>query len=97
LIIAGAGIVLVPKAPLWKILILSQVANGVWLPVVLIFILLLINRRDLMGDYVNTLGFNIVAWAASIIMIILTVVLVYAVIFEPSAAGFGSILPRHFF
>jgi Mn2+/Fe2+ NRAMP family transporter len=97
LIIAGAGIVLVPKAPLWKILILSQVANGVWLPVVLIFILLLINRRDLMGDYVNTWGFNLVAWAASIIMIILTVVLVYAAIFEPSAAGFGSLLPLHFF
>ena len=68
---------------------LSQVANGVWLPVVLIFILLLINRRDLMGEHTNTLGFNIVAWATSIIMIILTLVLVYAAIFEPAAAGLG--------
>ena len=89
LIVLGGGIVLIPKAPLWKILILSQVANGVWLPVVLIFMLLLINRRDLMGQHTNSWGFNIVAWTASIIMIILTVVLVYAAIFEPSAAGFG--------
>jgi NRAMP (natural resistance-associated macrophage protein)-like metal ion transporter len=89
LIVLGGGIVLIPKAPLWKILILSQVANGVWLPVVLIFMLLLINRRDLMGQHTNSWGFNIVAWTASIIMIILTVVLVYAAIFEPSVAGFG--------
>ena len=75
----------------------SQVGNGIWLPVVLIFILLLINRRDLMGEYTNTWGFNVVAWAASIIMIILTLVLVYAAIFEPSAAGFGTLLPFHFF
>jgi Mn2+/Fe2+ NRAMP family transporter len=87
LILAGAGIVLLPKAPLWKILIYSQVGNGVWLPVVLIFILMLINRRELMGDYVNTLGFNIVAWAASIIMILLTFILAYVAIFEPAAAG----------
>jgi NRAMP (natural resistance-associated macrophage protein)-like metal ion transporter len=96
LIVAGAGIVLMPHAPLWKILIFSQVANGVWLPVVLIFILLLINRRDLMGEHVNSLTFNVVAWVTSIVMIVLTIVLVYAAIFEPSAAGLsGTILPVH--
>src|ERR1700758_4741284 len=57
LIVAGGGIILLPKAPLFKILVLSQVANGVWLPVVLIFVLLLINRRDLMGDHTNSWGF----------------------------------------
>src|ERR1700681_2788087 len=56
LIVVGAGVVLLPKAPLFAILLLSQVANGVWLPVVVIFILLLVNRRDLMGDYVNTVN-----------------------------------------
>jgi NRAMP (natural resistance-associated macrophage protein)-like metal ion transporter len=89
LIVAGGGIILIPGAPLLKILVLSQVANGIWLPVVLIFILLLINRRDLMGQFTNTWVFNIVAWSASIIMIILTIVLVYAAIFEPAAAGLG--------
>ncbi len=97
LIVVGAGIILIPKAPLLKILVLSQVANGVWLPVVLIFILLLINRRDLMGEHVNTLGFNIVAWTMSIIMIALTIILVYATIADPNSAGLsGSLLhPFH--
>jgi len=90
LIVVGAGIILIPKAPLFKILVLSQVANGVWLPVVLIFILLLIKRRDLMGDYVNTLGFNIVAWTVSVVVIILTIVLVYATLTQPSAANLGG-------
>jgi len=96
LIVLGAGIVLIPRAPLWKILIYSQVGNGIWLPVVLIFILLLINRRDLMGDHVNGWLFNVIAWASSIIMIILTFVLVYVAIFEPSAAGLsGSLAHPH--
>jgi NRAMP (natural resistance-associated macrophage protein)-like metal ion transporter len=90
LIVAGAGIILIPKAPLFKILLWSQVANGVWLPVVLIFVLLLINRRDLMGDHVNTWGFNVVAWTASIVVIVITLVLVWVSIFNPSAAGLGS-------
>jgi len=89
LIIVGAGIVLIPRAPIWKILIYSQVGNGIWLPIVLIFILLLINRRDLMGEHTNTLTFNIVAWASSIIMIILTIIAVYTSIFVPgSVSGF---------
>ena len=62
LIVVGAGMILMPNAPLLRILLLSQVANGVWLPVVLIFMILLINRPDLMGDRVNTPTFNIVAW-----------------------------------
>jgi len=85
LIVAGAGIVLLPNAPLWKILIFSQVGNGIWLPVVLIFILLLVNRRDLMGEYVNTLTFNVVAWVTAIAMILLTMVLTYTAIF-PAAS-----------
>jgi Mn2+/Fe2+ NRAMP family transporter len=83
LIAVGAGIILMPNAPLWKILIFSQVGNGIWLPVVVIFILLLVNRRDLMGEYVNTLTFNIVAWVTAIAMIVLTLVLSYTAIFPP--------------
>ena len=98
LIVVGAGLVLIPRAPLWKILIYSQVGNGVWLPIVLIFILLLINRRDLMGEYTNTWGFNLIAWASSIIMIILTLIAIYTSIFVPNApAPTGSLLPLHFF
>jgi Mn2+/Fe2+ NRAMP family transporter len=84
LIAVGAGVVLLPNAPLWKILIFSQVGNGVWLPVVVIFILLLVNRRDLMGEYVNTVTFNVVAWVTAIAMIVLTLVLTYTAIFQQS-------------
>lgn len=86
LIGVGAGIILIPNVPLWKILIFSQVGNGIWLPVVVIFILLLVNRRDLMGEHVNTLTFNIVAWVTAIAMIVLTLVLVYTSIFLPGPA-----------
>jgi NRAMP (natural resistance-associated macrophage protein)-like metal ion transporter len=97
LIVVGAGIILIPKAPLWKILIYSQVGNGIWLPIVLIFILLLVNRKDLMGEHTNTFGFNLVAWSMSIIMIVLTLVLVYTSIAEPDSGGVsGFLLHFHF-
>jgi NRAMP (natural resistance-associated macrophage protein)-like metal ion transporter len=89
LIAVGAGIILIPHVPLWKIFIFSQVGNGVWLPIVIIFILLLVNRRDLMGEHVNTLTFNIVAWVTAIAMIILTLVLVYTSIFQASPPPAG--------
>jgi Mn2+/Fe2+ NRAMP family transporter len=82
LIAVGAGIILIPHVPLWKIFIFSQVGNGIWLPVVVIFILLLVNRRDLMGEHVNTVTFNVVAWVTAIAMIILTLVLVYTSLFQ---------------
>jgi len=76
LILVGGGIVLLPNAPLWKIFIFSQVGNGIWLPIVTIFILLLVNRKDLMGDYTNTIAFNVIAWVTAVAMIILTFILV---------------------
>jgi Mn2+/Fe2+ NRAMP family transporter len=82
LIVVGGGIVLLPNAPLWKIFIFSQVGNGIWLPIVVIFVLLLVNRKDLMGDYTNTLVFNLIAWITAIAMIILTFVLVAQSIYQ---------------
>ena len=73
LIVAGGAVVLIPGLPLVKIAVLSQVVNGVVLPFVLIFMLLLINKKELMGDYVNTRLFNVVAWATTVVMIVLTV------------------------
>jgi Mn2+/Fe2+ NRAMP family transporter len=90
MIVVGAAVILIPRAPLEKILVLSQVGNGVWLPVVLIFMLLLINRRDLMGDYVNTPTFNVIAWITAIAVILLTLVLVYVTILHPNAMPGGG-------
>jgi NRAMP (natural resistance-associated macrophage protein)-like metal ion transporter len=73
LIVTGAGVLLVPNFPLTHMMVLSQVVNGVVLPFVLIFMLLLTNDRELMGDHVNTRGFNIIAWTTVAVMIGLTV------------------------
>src|SRR5580700_6817446 len=75
LIAAGGAVVLIPGLPLVKIAVLSQVVNGVVLPFVLIFMLLLINKKELMGEYVNTRLFNAVAWLTTAVMIALTVAL----------------------
>src|SRR5450759_4126680 len=77
LIAAGAAVILIPRIPLVKITVFSQVVNGAVLPFVLIFMLLLINKKELMGKYVNKPTFNIIAWATTVIMIGLTVLLVY--------------------
>jgi NRAMP (natural resistance-associated macrophage protein)-like metal ion transporter len=87
LIVIGGGLILIPGAPLWRILVLSQVANGVWLPIVLIFMLRLVNRRDLMGDRVNSATMNVVAWVTTVAMIGLTLVLIYFAIFQHNAAA----------
>jgi Mn2+/Fe2+ NRAMP family transporter len=73
LLIAGGAVILLPNVPLVKISILSQVVNGAVLPFVLIFMLLLINKSDLMGQYINGTWFNIVAWGTAVIMIGLTI------------------------
>jgi Mn2+/Fe2+ NRAMP family transporter len=64
------------------ILLWSQVLNGFLLPVVMIFVLILVNRRDLMGEQTNAKGFNWVAWISTVAMIVLTLVVAYSSIRE---------------
>jgi NRAMP (natural resistance-associated macrophage protein)-like metal ion transporter len=78
LIVGGAATVLVlPDAQLVKFAIYSQVLNGVLLPVIIILMLLLINRRDLMGEHKNTRLWNVIAWSTSIIVIGMTLVMLW--------------------
>jgi len=72
LIVLGAGVVLIPNFPLVQMILLSQVLNGALLPLVLIFMVLLINKRDLMGEWTNSRGFNFVTWVMVVVMIGLT-------------------------
>jgi NRAMP (natural resistance-associated macrophage protein)-like metal ion transporter len=76
LIAVGAGVVLIPQFPLVRMILFSQVLNGVLLPFVLIFMILLINRRDLMGEWINPRWFNLVSWVTVAVMIGLTLALV---------------------
>lgn len=75
LIALGAGAILVPGVPLLKVLYLSQVANGILLPAVLLFMLALANRRDIMGEHVNSKTFNAVAWVLVVSLIVMTLFL----------------------
>jgi NRAMP (natural resistance-associated macrophage protein)-like metal ion transporter len=75
LIVIGAGVVLIPKFPLVRMILLSQVLNGVLLPFILIFMVILINKKELMGEWVNPRWFNWASWATVVIMIGLTLVL----------------------
>jgi Mn2+/Fe2+ NRAMP family transporter len=63
------------------IILLSQVANGILLPFVLIFMLRLVNREDLMGKYKNSRLFNNIAWVTCVVMIALTLLLVVTTLF----------------
>src|SRR3954466_8678464 len=78
LIVFGAGVILIPRFPLFRVMVLSQVANGVLLPFVLIFVLLLVNDRELMGNYVNSKWYNVVSWLTVGVMIALTLAMVIA-------------------
>ena len=78
LLIGGAAaIVLIPHLPLLRIILWSQVANGILLPFVLVYMLLLVNRPRLMGDYRNSVLQNSVAWSTAVIMILLTGALIW--------------------
>jgi Mn2+/Fe2+ NRAMP family transporter len=75
LIVAGAGLILLPNFPYIKIIIFSQVLNGVVLPFVLIFMLLLINKKELMGEFTNSRFYNAVAWITVVVVIALSAAL----------------------
>jgi Mn2+/Fe2+ NRAMP family transporter len=76
LIGGGALVVLIPNLPLLKFILFSQVANGILLPFVVIYMLLLINRPRLMGGFKNKQWQNWIAWSTAVIMICLTAVLI---------------------
>jgi len=83
LILIGAGFIMFPNLNLITVMLLSQASNSIFLPFVLIFMLILINDKHLMGKYRNSRFFNIVAWATTIIVASLTVALTITIFFPP--------------
>jgi NRAMP (natural resistance-associated macrophage protein)-like metal ion transporter len=74
LIAGGAAVVLIPRFPLIQWAIESQALNGVLLPVVVVLMLLLINRKDLMGEHTNSHWLNAIAWVTAIVVSALSVI-----------------------
>ena len=81
MIFLGAGFILLPNVPLIAIMYYSQVINGILLPVILIFMLLLINDKRIMGNYVNGRLMNIVSWATVVILNCLSAAMVISAFF----------------
>ena len=75
------AVVLLSEEQQVPIILLSQVANGILLPFVVIFMLQLTNRKDIMGEYRNGRVFNVIAWATCIVMIVLTAMLAISTLF----------------
>jgi Mn2+/Fe2+ NRAMP family transporter len=73
LIFLGAGIILLPRIPLFSVMYVSQIINGVVLPVILVFMLSLVNNKKLMGVYANKKAENIISYVTVGILIVLTV------------------------
>jgi len=74
-------IILIPNAPLIRIIIITQVLNGVLLPVVLVSMMLIVNSKKVMGEYTNKMTNNIIGWVAVVILIALTILLLIFSIF----------------
>ena len=83
LIVVGAGIVLLPKFSMVEMILLSQVLNGMLLPVILIYMLLLINKKSLMNEWVNPPFYNVVTWTTVAIVIGMTLALTGITIRSP--------------
>jgi NRAMP (natural resistance-associated macrophage protein)-like metal ion transporter len=75
-LIVPALVAIIPHLPLVKVMVLSQDVNGILLPIILIYVLKIINDPQVMGDHVNGKVYNAVAWAFSVTLIGLSVTLV---------------------
>ena len=87
LIVVGGGVVLLPLFPLVKMILVSQVINGILLPFILIFMTILINKHRVMKEWTNSNFYNIVAWSSVALLIGLTLALVGISIRDMFAAG----------
>jgi len=76
IILIGVVIILIPGAPLITITIWTQIINGILLPVVLICMMIMVNRKEIMGSYVNNGFQNFIGWSTSLVLIALTFFLV---------------------
>jgi len=76
LIVVGGGVILIPGFPLVKMILFSQVVNGILLPFILIYMTILINKERVMKEWVNSRVYNLIAWTSVALMVGLTVALV---------------------
>jgi NRAMP (natural resistance-associated macrophage protein)-like metal ion transporter len=74
----GALIALIPRLPLFPVMLFSQDVNGILLAVILIFAIRIASDRRVMGRHANGKVGNAIAWATAAALILLTVLLIAA-------------------
>ncbi|MBI4690863.1 MAG: Nramp family divalent metal transporter [Nitrospirae bacterium] len=79
-IVFASCVILIPGSPLVYLMVLSAVINGLLLPFVLVYALLLVNNKKLMGEYTNPRSYNYVSWGTIVVIICLTAFLVITTI-----------------
>jgi NRAMP (natural resistance-associated macrophage protein)-like metal ion transporter len=89
LVAVGAFIAMLPGLPLIHVLIVTQVINGLLLPIILFAVLKLVNNRELMGEYVNGRLYNLGAWLTAIIVSALSILLIVVTLFPNILARAG--------
>jgi NRAMP (natural resistance-associated macrophage protein)-like metal ion transporter len=82
ILVISAIVILIPGAPLIKISLWSQVINGILLPVVLISMMILINKKKIMGIYTNKTSANVIGWSAVFILVCLSAALLVMPLFN---------------
>jgi Mn2+/Fe2+ NRAMP family transporter len=88
IIALSAGMILMPRVPLLEIILMSQIGNGLLLPVILVFMALLIRRRELMGEYVNGPVYDVVTWGTTVILVGLALAMVVTSVLPAARPGF---------
>lgn len=81
LIVLAAAIVLWPNLSLYHVMLTTQVVNGVLLPPILIFMVLIASKKSIMGDYANTKFFNVISWTFTLILVLLSLLLLLSTLF----------------
>lgn len=81
LVVVGALVAMVPGLPLFRVLLVTQVINGLLLPVILIAVLRLVNNRELMGAHRNGPVYNVAAWLTTVIVSALSLLLIATTLF----------------
>src|SRR5581483_3020702 len=84
LIVLGVIVALIPNLPIIQVLIILQNLNAAMLPILLVFIILLVNNRRLMGKRVNGLAFNVISWATVVVITALIILLLLNTLFQVS-------------
>jgi Mn2+/Fe2+ NRAMP family transporter len=81
LVAVGAAIAVIPNLPLIRVLLVTQVINGLLLPIILFAVMRLVNDREIMGAHVNGRLYNLGAWLTVIIVTALSLLLILATVF----------------